>query len=332
MNIEKLKQILIDNNIFVKDKPKNFLCKCPFCGDHKDSRKQGHLYVSKNEEIPVCHCWLCGKSVPIPKLIQDISGNKELSKEVITDEELKNCQNKQKKYATVKDRYSKLIVPKLETDSFVYKRRYVIERTNNQIELYDIPGLVLDIQGFLRINNLDIVGDISSGKIISPQELDLLQNNFIGFLGEHNTILYCRNIDKNAKFKFKKIILQKEALPFLEYYSIKVEDPTRNLVVLSEGNFNILGEHSTNSLNLRDRAKVYASGNTFSYGSLLKSVCYDHNLFKCDVVILGDDDKKEWAYTKFLKENSHIMNSCKVYINKAGKDFGVFPQTPVRLI
>ena len=303
MNIEKLKQILIDNNIFVKDKPKNFLCKCPFCGDHKDSRKQGHLYVSKNEEIPVCHCWLCGKSVPIPKLIQDISGNKELSKEVITDEELKNCQNKQKKYATVKDRYSKLIVPKLETDSFVYKRRYVIERTNNQIELYDIPGLVLDIQGFLRINNLDIVGDISSGKI-----------------------------DKNAKFKFKKIILQKEALPFLEYYSIKVEDPTRNLVVLSEGNFNILGEHSTNSLNLRDRAKVYASGNTFSYGSLLKSVCYDHNLFKCDVVILGDDDKKEWAYTKFLKENSHIMNSCKVYINKAGKDFGVFPQTPVRLI
>ena len=331
MNIEKLKEILVDAKIFIKDKPKNFLCKCPFCGDHKDPRKQGHLYVSKNSEIPVCHCWLCGKSIPIPLLISNITGDKEISKEVITDQEISDCQKKQKKYSTPKDRSQVYKIPELNFDSFPYKRSYIIKRTNNQIELNKIPGLIFNFQEFIKINRLYIVGD-TEGKLISNYEFDLIQKNFVGFIGEHNTIVYCRNIDPDSKFKFRKIVLQEDALPLLEYWSIKVDDPTRTTVVMSEGNFNILGEYTTDSLKLRDKVKVYASGNTFGYSALLKSVCYDNNLFKCDVVILGDDDKKEYTYKKFLQESSHIMNSCKIYINKAGKDFGVFPQIPVQIL
>lgn len=327
MNIEKLKEILIESKIFVKDKPKNFLCKCPWCGDHKDERKQGHLYVSKNAEIPVCHCWLCGKSVPIPLLIQNITGNKDISKEVISDEEISNCQRNQKKAPSSKERSVGYKLPVIDSDSFPYKRSYVITRTNNLIDLDKIPGLVFNFQEFFNMNRIEVVD-----KLMSSQEYDLLQNNFIGFLGEHNTILYCRNIDPSSKFKFKKIVLQQDTLSMMEYWAIKVEDPTRNLVVLSEANFNILGEYNTDSLKLKDKAKIYASGNTFGYSSLLKSVCYDNNLFKCDVVILGDDDKKEFTYKKFLNENSHVMKSCKVYINKAGKDFGIYPQIPVQII
>ena len=97
MNLENLKEILIQSKVLVKDKPKNFQCSCCYCGDHKDPKKRGHLYVSKNEKIPVCHCWYCGHSVPISKLISDLTGDKTKYQTVITDEELQQNQKSQKK-------------------------------------------------------------------------------------------------------------------------------------------------------------------------------------------------------------------------------------------
>jgi hypothetical protein len=328
MNLEKLKQILIDNKIFIKDKTKNFLCKCCYCNDHPDPKKQGHLYVSKNASIPVCHCWFCGIAVPIPKLIQDLTGNKDISKEVISDEELQEGQKKQKKY-TSKKRFEELKIPQIDFGNFQNKKLYVRKRTNNQIDLEKIPGLIFNFLDFFRINNIDIVGE---NKEISNREMDLLQSNFVGLLGEHHTFLYCRNIDPNATFKFRKIPLQIDTLHLLEYWAIKVEDPTRNTVVLSEGNYNILGEYISDSLKIKDNVRIYASGNSFSYSALLKSVCFDQCLYKTNVIILSDDDKKSYHYKKFLDENKHIIKTCKIYINKNGKDFGLFPQVASQIL
>lgn len=327
MNLEKLKQILIDAKVFVKDKNKNFLCICCYCGDHKDPRKKGHLYVSKNEKIPVCHCWLCGHSVPIPKLIKDLTGNSEISKTVITDEELKSNQQTQKKISS-KKRFVEYKLPAIDFDSFTNKRLYIRGRTNNQIEAEKIPGLVFNFFDFFRMNNIDVIGQ----KIMTNQEMDLVQNNFVGFLGKHNTFLFCRNTDPNSSYKFKKISLQTDSIPLLEYWGIELENPNKDLIVLTEGIFNSIGEYITDSLNIKDKVRMYASGNTFSYSALLKSVCYDLSLFKANVIILSDDDKKKFHYTKFLKENEHIIKSCKIYINRNGKDFGVFPQVPVELL
>lgn len=328
MDLEKLKQILIDAKIFVKDKNKNFLCICCYCGDHPDPKKRGHLSVSKDQKIPTAHCWFCGKAWSIPQLIKDITGDGNKSKEVISDEEFKQSQAQQKQYSP-KKKTEEYKLPELDDNSFTGKRLYIRKRSNNLIEPEKLPGLVFNFLEFFKINNLDIVGQ---NKEISNQELDLLQNNFVGFLGVHNTFLYCRNIDPNSKFKFRKIALRPNDNNLLEYWSIKVDDPNRDIVVLTEGIFNSIGAYVSDTLNLRDRAKVYASGNSFSYSSLLKSVCYDNCLYKANVIILGDNDKKKYTYKKFLEENKHVIASCKIYINKMGKDFGEFPQVPVELL
>jgi predicted RNA-binding protein YlqC (UPF0109 family) len=141
-----------------------------------------------------------------------------------------------------------------------------------------------------------------------------------------------RNIIYASSFKFKKIPLQPDTLPLLEYWSIESENVSRDVVVLTEGIFNSIGEYVTDSLGLKDKVRSYASGNTFSYSELLKSVCYDLSLYKANVIILSDNDKKKKDYHWFLKNNSHIIKTCKIYINKSGKDFGIFPQVPVELL
>jgi len=326
MDLDKLKLILTENKIFVEDKTKNFICKCPYCGDHPNPRKQGHLYVSKNSEIPVAHCWFCTGAWPIPKLIKDLTGDKNLYKEVITEEELNTSYQKGKQYSA-KQRTVKYKVPELSED-FSAKKMYIRSRTGNKLTAEEVPNLILNFTEFCSLNRLDIVGE---NNVVSNHEMDLLQNQFVGFLSNNHSILYCRNVDPNSKFKFRKIPLQTDGLLLLDYWKIDV-DMNSNLIVMAEGNFDILSEYGFDSLNLKDKARIYVGGNTFAYSSLLKSVCFDEDLYRADVVILSDSDKPAYWYKKFLKENSHIIKTCKIYMNKSGKDFGVFPPRPSQIV
>jgi len=327
MDLERLKSILIENKIFVDDKPKNFVCICPYCSDHPNPRKKGHLYVSKNSNIPVSHCWFCNGAWPIPKLIKDLTGDRTLYKEVITDEELNGSYQKSKQYSS-KKRTIEYKLPDIPEDTFASKKMYIRKRTGNKLTAEEVPNLVLNFTEFFYKNNLDVVGE---GKLISNYEMDLIQNSFVGFLSAHNTLLYCRSIDDNANFKFKKIPLQSDGLLLLDYWKIDC-DPNSKLVVLAEGNFDILSEYGFDSLRLKDKARVFVGGNTFAYSSLLKSVCYDECLYKADVVILSDSDKKAHWYRKFQKDNSHLIKGLKIYMNKRGKDFGIFPPMPSQIL
>ena len=330
MDLIKLKNLLIEQKIFISEKPKTFLCKCYLCGDHPDPKKWGHLWVSKNPVIPVAHCFYCDAAFPISKLISDLSGNKELYKKIFTEEELENQNNQKEKSIKVsKERYKKFILPKIDIDSFQMKRLYLRSRTNNLIDVENIPNLIVDFQAFFKLNNLDIVG---KDKLINDYEFDILQDSFIGFLGKHNTILFCRNCNPNASFKFKKIQLQSDQLSLIEYYSPCESTNNNSIVVLSEGSFNIISEFLTDSLKIKNNVKVYASCNGFNYSTVLKSICFDENLYKVDVVILGDRDKSKYMYNKFLKINQHVINSCKIFLNRSGKDFNIFPLVPFELV
>ena len=92
-----------------------------------------------------------------------------------------------------------------------------------------------------------------------------------------------------------------------------------------------MGEYVSDSLKIKKDVRIYAAGNSFSYQSLLKSVCFDDNLFRCNVIILSDSDKAPYEYSKYKQENFHILNSTKIYYNSSGKDFGIFPQKPVEI-
>jgi len=322
MDIKLLRQILIDQNIYIKENSKNYLCRCIYCGDHKLRHKAQHLYVSNDPEIPVYHCFMCNTSGPVSKLVFDITGNRKLSTEVLPKSELKQAQTAKKKIKVAKTKI--YILPSIDESSFLAKRAYIKKRSNFILTPEQVPNLIFNFEEFFHINNLTetVINQIG------PRGMDSL-SKYVGFLGTKHSLLYCRNVDPNDEFKFRKIKLQDSVANLLDYVSFNGGDPNSKTLVLSEGTFDILGEYAVNSLNLRDSVRLYAAGQSFSYASLLKSICYDQMLYKCDVVILSDEDKKIHWYRKFINSNSHVINSYRIFYNKnTGGDFGSFPINP----
>jgi transcription elongation factor Elf1 len=325
MNIDLLRETLKKHNLFVKETRKNILSICVFCGDHKNSRKRGHLYISIDSKSPVCHCFLCGKSTTIRTLLKSVTEDNKIIDEVISNEEQAQNFKNQKSTITKKEIFKTFQVPLIDFESYIHKRLYIKQRTCNGIECQKIPNLIFDFTTFFKLNNIDIVGN-GDDKQLSNYEFDYIQKNFIGFLSRNQSMLYCRNCDQNSNFKFKKIVLQNNN-GLLDYWKLDGFSNS-NTIVLSEGNFNILSYYCFDFLGIKNDVRVYAAGNSFSYSSLLKSVCYDEDLYSCDVIILSDTDKEIYHYKKFIEENRHIINSLQIWGNKNGKDFGEFPVNP----
>ena len=143
-------------------------------------------------------------------------------------------------------------------------------------------------------------------------------------------MLYCRAICDDASFKFKKIVLNKDSFG-LDYYCIDNGHYESDLVVLSEGNFDILGCYGLDTLNLRDKARAYCSGCSFSYEQLLKSVCVDFAIYRANVIVLSDSDKNKYHYKYFIQNSKPYVKTMEIYYNQYGKDFGTFPQKAVKL-
>jgi len=321
INLDEIRNILKSSKIYVKETTKNFICACPFCGDHHNVAKRGHLYVSKDENIPVCHCWLCNNSVPITRLLFDLTGKND-EKIIKID-----SKNKRKSYSSQKSTKTRTYkLPVLIPSKFPYKEAYMKTRTFNKIDIIKIPNLIFDLDEFFSLNDLDPIKDLK----MSKWEITLLQHNFVVFLSKHHTMLYCRNINPKTEIKFRKIFLQRDSEKFLDYYEIDLNRPDSNTIILSEGNFDILGCYVNDSLNLNNKANVYASGCTFSYGELLKSVCFDRSIYNADVHILSDADKQQWHYKRFIKDAT-MASSIDIVYNRFGKDFGVGNQQAVKL-
>jgi hypothetical protein len=328
MDVDKLRKLVTEKKILRKENTKNLICKCIYCGDHSDPRKEGHLWVSKFVTTPVVHCFYCDIAKPINVFIKDLTGDKKLSLEIISKEELNEAAQRQ----TVKPQAVKKIkefnvLPILD-DSFKAKHQYIEKRSNNIKKALDFDNLIFDFIGFFSENNLTEKME----KMIGPYGIRSLQETFVGFITKNKSMLICRNIDPRSDFKFRKLVLQEPRFDLLDYVEFEGGDPDSNLVIMSEGTFDAIGEWAVNSLELFDKARVYTAGLSYSYDTLLKSICFDHQLFNVDVVILSDRNINPGLYQKLKRTNSHIIDSIRVYYNRnAGKDFGSFPIIPFEL-
>jgi len=323
MDVDRLRQILKDKNLYVKENSKNIIAICPICGDHPNPAKKGHLWISTDPSIPVAHCFIGNHpAVTINQLIYDITGDKGISESIISKEEIKKSQ----KEASIKrsNKLKEFEIPELSAKAHQRKEWYIRKRSNNQLTSKDIPNLIFDFKEFFNCNHLQNVAEEKVGTFI-----DILQKNYIGIVTRNNTMLWCRNCDSSAIYKFQKIVLQESSLSLLDYIYLPGGDPASDKVVLAEGPFDIIGEYATDSLRLRSKARIYAAGLSFSYPALLKSVCYDETLFRSSVTILSDDNKKPYLYKKLKRQHAYLINKVKLfYNNHPGGDFGSFPVKP----
>ena len=328
MNIELLKRILVEKGIYKKETAggRNIIAKCVICGDHPNERKQNHLYIATDKNV--YHCFLNGCSGRTSSLLRKLTGTTENINDIFTRDELNTKVVSHiggiiKKGKLVRN-LKQFEIPQIEPDQFLNKRKYIKERLNFLTNPEDTPGLIFDIRGFIHNNKIEFNSDLHN--------LDFLHNNYIAFLMNHQTMLWCRCLIDDTPMKFAKIHLQDDVLELLDYYSFPGgggKDSTT--VVIGEGIFNCLAEYNTDSLGIRDTVHSYVACQGFdNFSGVIKSFCFDNHMFEIDLVVLSDTDKEIDKYLKLLDKTDHNLKSLNIYYNKSGKDFGTFPLVPVK--
>ena len=312
-------QYLKDNLGYAKVSSKNIVTKCPWC-EYGKEKKHYHLYIAL--DAPIFHCWQarCEQSGFLAKLLSKISGidktdqfvDKSLIKEV-THKKLVNPLKEKKQ----------LILPKVDTDQFKMKTMYMKYRLNYEVDITSIKNLVFDVREFVNSNSIQLDKRAS-------EMMDFLQSNFVGFLSEHESLLILRNIDPDASFRYYKLDLSEEE--FLDYYKLQGSCYDSSLIVISEGIFDIFAEQLFNTLKNKEKVKLYAASLSGSFSSLLKSIVFNEQLFRLNVIVLSHKDVDIDVYKKMKKMDNHIIDSISVYYNNTGKDFASFPVNPVKVM
>jgi len=304
---------------FVKTTSKNFITVCPWCefGQKKDHY---HLYIST--EAPIFHCFHagCEEKGTLKKLLRKIEGH-DISDKFVDQQKIKSF--KIKKIETLK-KESRIVVPELNANIFKEKDFYIRSRLKfPNMPTSFVKGLVYDINQFIEINNVVIDPTLFRLK-------DYLQNNFVGFLTENKSTLVLRNIDSSSEFRYFKMKL--DQVYFADYYRLSGGNQYSNKVVVAEGVFDIFTEFLYDSTNLKNECKLYATALSANYSELLKSIVFNENIFRMDVIVLSDRGLTRDFYRKLKNYNIHIIDRLTVYYNENGKDFNVTPIVPIKIV
>jgi hypothetical protein len=302
----------------VKVSSSNIICRCPWCEFGKD-RKHYHMYISL--EAPIFHCFFgdCNISGMIPRLINKIEG-KDISDQFVDEKEVKERKQKGIKLARQQDQVRKLTRPKLDEDKFKAKSLYIKQRLKfRDVNLQSIKGLVFDINELIELNEIPVSPSLFRLR-------DYLQENFVCFIANNQSRLYFRNIDESQEFDHWKYNLH--PTKFLDYYKLGGGNPYGNIVVLSEGIFDIFTEHIFDSLDIKKSARLYACAFSTSYASLIVSLMKNERVLMPDVYILSDSDVSDGYYERLALNAGKYMNTLTIAKNKSGKDFNITPILP----
>ena len=323
MNIDLLRDILVKSKILVKETSRNFQCRCFICGDHPNPSKQGHLYVSKDESLPVSNCFYNHCKTNINRLVFHLTSDERIAESVISKKEIETL-SKQTKIIVHRDTIPKIEIPKLDLNKYPEKTEYIKSRTNNLYDFENSDNLIFDFNEFIFSNNLQD----SVLHQLEDWEYNLVRDNSVAFISRNKSRIFCRMIRDDLPIKFRKIFLFDSRYGFLPYVSFRGGNKNSDLIVLAEGTFTLLGEYCHDTLDIKKDCRIYAAGQSFSYPGLLKSICYDESLYQCKVIILSDIDKTIRKYFNFFKSSDHCFSKCNIYYNENKKDFGEFPIKP----
>jgi len=296
---------------------KNIIVPCPWCEYQKD-KDHYHLYIGL--DIPIFNCFgpVCNKHGFIGKFVSKIEGH-DITDKFVNKNSLQLAAKSRKEFRS-DEQIKELKIPEINLDSFLNKHLYIQKRLKfANISTKYIKGLIFDVHEFLNINNIPI--DETLGRL-----RNYLHNNFVGFVTEKHSMVIFRNIDHSQSMAHYKLHIQ--LTNFLDYYKLLGNKKDSNRIVLAEGIFDIYTEHIFDFLNIKHDVALYASVHSSRYLSLIKSIVFNVQIFRPDVVILSDNNIDEKQYKNLKKYNPHLFNSLKVYYNKYGKDFNETPVIP----
>lgn len=220
---EKLKKLIINNlrkhgyNCKLESGGNEIASRCPYCGGSESNRNKRQFYIKADKPPYVFHCFKCGISGTISKLIMDFP---EIFSDVITE-----FPSTVMKYDIDVEEYKKPIVSlddSVRGDLCTSCYFYLVSR---------MPTAAIS----------HIEDKLVCCKHLQKIDSDL--KNFIGFISFDNSQIICRNKDKNSTVRYKNVKLSNER--YFNYFvsTIYVDNKELDLqynCVVGEGIFTVI--------------------------------------------------------------------------------------------
>jgi hypothetical protein len=302
------------------------VARCVFCGDSRRHSNGAHLYIkiSEKEDEPILfNCFLCNMGgVLTPQLLKEFEiRDLQLSSNLLSYNN--KAMKEMNKSLGVKNNNIELKVPayKNESDKIRLKKEYIENRLGIEFTYEDLYRLktIFNLKDLLRFNELKPTK--------KPDDMDLLDNNYVGFLSCKNEFVICRNTVNDKNRRYDKYSIFKSLENTRKFYTIlntiDLLSTEKIEIHIAEGVFDILGIY--HHFHNKDKAnKVFAAVCGSGYMNVLKYLIkigiFGSNV---DINIYSDSDKTEHYYVPIKKELSPFVNKINLFHNAIGKDYGV---------
>lgn len=317
MKIDDILNRLLDLPYSKKLNNGQIAIRCPICGDSVKHENSAHCYVGLyNGELPlVYHCW-----------INECSG-------IVNNEFLKACgiydNNLAVYLATLKGnnkRISKIITDDMRYNISIpyifseYKYEYLYNRLGIDLSGEDIGNLkiIFSLKDFIDYNNLEVS--------IDNRLLDLLENDYIGFLSNNREYIIFRNIYNNKNIRYYNYSIFNQINKGNRFYTIKSKCDLLSSDIelnITEGIFDIISVYF-NIKKCNDINNIYTAVCGSGYLNVIKSVIRK-GFIDLTINIYSDKDKNVSYYNNIKDELKLWYKNINIFYNgfPNEKDFGV---------
>lgn len=306
-----------------------YTIRCPYCGDSRNIN-HGHfsIHIDVNTDTPMLfRCFKCDKSGIINiSILEDIG----LNVGIDLNDSLRVFNKKIiKRNKLIDNSVENYIVPLYKSSLLNDKKKdYLNNRlgTNYSYEELQELKVILDLFEFIKLNEIKYIPNVSF------KYLDLLNENYIGFLSTNNNCITFRCIHSNVKLmRYSKVILNPSNINGNTFYNIPnkldlLYTDSINIHI-TEGIFDILSVYSNVNDNNKERNYYFASCG-FGYNTILRYLIYNGINTGLTIHIYSDNDKSDYNHKKYLFNNNYLSEWFEriiIHRNTFGKekDYGV---------
>ena len=318
---------------FKKVNDREYVTRCPFCGDSSKSYNTGHLYIkidlTDNSAIPF-HCFKCEASGVLNEENLSDFGIDDLNlKSMISAMNKTSDKGNQKNiYENQSVQYFDFKIPPIirnEKSEYLEKRLGISLSNKDLIDMKYIPSF----NQFLEYNHLK--------PYCTPYIQSIVDKYYVGFLSFGNSHILFRDITNTQKIRWLKYPITKKSKECRIFYStalsidrMSTEDININL---TEGILDILSAKHNLGRDTMTDINIAASGKSFDRVLMFM---VENGFFGKNVVvnIYSDNDhdfnKKpntipttvEW-FRKKIGHFKPLFKTIYIYYNIIGKDIGV---------
>lgn len=307
--------------------------KCPYCND--DSPSHGHFCLKidvDNEDEPILfNCLKC----PAGGVV---------TKDVLNDIGISVPKDMNMSMMKINRRYAKKnklidvliedfdIPPVLDTKLADIKLGYINDRIGTEFgyEAQSEYRIITKFSDFIFHNE---IGQING---LSPQMLQFIDQNYVGFLSlNRNNIVFRKIYDNCPGNRYIKVKIHEKNLDPNSYYMIPAEMDLMYTgpmnIHIAEGTFDILSIYNNLPTEKYDGQHLYFAVCGFGYSTVVKNIVKLGITTDINLHIYADNDKSDYEVKKSVLKSADIRPWVKsIYIHRnsseGNKDFGVAPK------